>query len=361
MKELITNLHIHSTYSDGSSSFQAIAKAGLEAGLDVLIATDHNALIKGAEAYYRKGRQRLLFLVGEEVNDRNRQPQKNHLLVFGHADELSAYASDPQLLINNARQAGGLSFIAHPYEDELKMINEPDISWVDWQVTGFHGIEIWNHLSELKSVSPNWLKLLLHVFFPSFYARGPNPHALQKWDSLTRPNKRIVAVGGSDSHQIIFKKGLFRKLIFPYAFHFRSVNTHILVPKDLTGNLPEDRQMVLEAFRRGNAFVGYDLPAPTKGFRFTAQGSFADAHMGDEIALESSVTFQVRIPQRADCRLIQNGQVIKEWHDQEICTLTTTEEGVYRVECYLNYLGARRGWIFSNPIYVYKKSGGIIR
>jgi hypothetical protein len=29
---------------------------------------------------------------------------------------------------------------------------------------------------------------------------------------------------------------------------------------------------------------------------------------------------------------------------------------VFRVEAYLPYRGQRRGWIFSNPIYVKKKS-----
>ena len=34
------------------------------------------------------------------------------------------------------------------------------------------------------------------------------------------------------------------------------------------------------------------------------------------------------------------------------CTHITTEAGVYRVEVYRRYLGKRRGWIYSNPIYV---------
>ncbi len=29
-----------------------------------------------------------------------------------------------------------------------------------------------------------------------------------------------------------------------------------------------------------------------------------------------------------------------------------TEPGVYRVEAYIRYKGRRRGWIFSNPIYI---------
>ncbi len=354
MKELTTNLHIHSKYSDGSGSYEDIAKAALHAGLDVVIVTDHNVLVQSVDKTYQQGDKRMLFMTGEEIHDRNRQPQKNHLLVIGHTKELSEYAKDPQILINKAHQAGALTFIAHPYEHELKMIAEPDISWVDWQVNGFDGIEIWNHLSELKTVSPNWPKLLINVFFPHLYAQGPNPKTLQKWDSLTRPNRKIVAVGGSDSHALIMHRSFLKKIVFPYTFHFQCINNHILAPGELSGNVFSDRQMVLEALRLGHSFVGYDLPASSKGFRFTAQGNSQDAIMGDSIGLDASVTLQIRLPQRADCRLICNGKVIKRWLSQEICTYVTNEPGVYRVECYLQYLGALRGWIFSNPIYVQK-------
>ena len=31
---------------------------------------------------------------------------------------------------------------------------------------------------------------------------------------------------------------------------------------------------------------------------------------------------------------------------------SATEPGVYRVEAWKSYLGIKRGWVFSNPIYV---------
>jgi len=44
--------------------------------------------------------------------------------------------------------------------------------------------------------------------------------------------------------------------------------------------------------------------------------------------------------------------VIRTWKNQMICTHITTEPGSYRLEAYRRYLGKKRGWIFSNPIYV---------
>jgi hypothetical protein len=74
--------------------------------------------------------------------------------------------------------------------------------------------------------------------------------------------------------------------------------------------------------------------------------------MGDEIPLERGVTLQIRLPGPTECRLLKDGQVVKIWRKREICTHIATEPGVYRVEAYRIYLGRRRGWIFSNPIYV---------
>jgi predicted metal-dependent phosphoesterase TrpH len=75
MKELIVNLHIHSTYSDGTGTHADIGNNALQAGLDVVIVTDHNVLVKGVEKYFHKGSRQVLLLVGEEVHDQDRQPQ----------------------------------------------------------------------------------------------------------------------------------------------------------------------------------------------------------------------------------------------------------------------------------------------
>ncbi|MBI1854309.1 MAG: PHP domain-containing protein [Chloroflexi bacterium] len=114
MEEIIINLHMHTRYSDGGGSHHDIATAALHCGLDAVIVTDHNVLVKDFERYVSNGRRKVLMLIGEEVHDQGRKPQKNHLLVFGANQELAVYSSDPQALINAAKDSGGLSFIAHP-------------------------------------------------------------------------------------------------------------------------------------------------------------------------------------------------------------------------------------------------------
>lgn len=352
MHEAIVNLHMHTRYSDGTGSHRDIAQAALRAGVDVVLVSDHNVLVENAQGYFRDGKKRCLLLVGEEIHDQARQPQKNHLLVFNARRELATFAYDPQILIDNVRRAGGLSFIAHPTDAACPPIGETAIDWVDWQVQGYTGIELWNGFSELKTQSPTIFHALFHLFFPQFIALGPDKALLERWDGLLGQGRRIVSVGGSDAHALNIHKGPFRRTVFPYEWHFRTVNTHIFTPKPLTGQVEEDAQMVYEALAAGHCFVAYDLPASASGFRFSARGREKTALMGDEISAESSLTLQARLPQNAEGYLLKDGKVIRQWNNQEAISHITTQPGVYRVEAYRNFLGKRRGWIFSNPIYV---------
>ncbi len=102
----------------------------------------------------------------------------------------------------------------------------------------------------------------------------------------------------------------------------------------------------------GHAFVGYDLPASTRGFTFTAQGKETRVIQGDVIKSKGGVTLQARLPFPAEARLIHNGKVVKEYTRTEAIAHSTSEPGAYRVEAYRLFKGERRGWIFSNPIYL---------
>jgi predicted metal-dependent phosphoesterase TrpH len=107
MHEIVVNLHMHTCYSDGTGTHKDIAEAAIITGLDAVIVTDHNVLVQGVEGYYHVGRSRVLLLVGQEVHDQDRDPQKNHLLVFNANRDLSTLADDPQTLINGVAEAGG--------------------------------------------------------------------------------------------------------------------------------------------------------------------------------------------------------------------------------------------------------------
>jgi hypothetical protein len=352
MHEVVLNLHMHTRYSDGAGTHADITAAAMKSGLDVVIVTDHNVLVNGFAGYKKAGDRQVLMMVGEEIHDQARNPQKNHLLVFGAQRELATYAYDTQLLLDAVAREGGLAFLAHPVDLAAPSVHEGDISWVDWNVRGFTGLELWNGFSEFKPRIKSMLHAIYFVYFPNRIARGPEPESLRRWDELLSTGKKVVAIGGSDAHAHVMHLGLLQRKVFPYEFHFKAINTHVLLPHPLDTDAVADTNMVLEALRQGHCFIGYDLPAPTRGFNFIARGLESTAQMGDDLNCKGGVTFQIRLPMITECVLLKDGKPVRTWHKHDLCTYITTEPGIYRVEVYIQYLGRRRGWIFSNPVYV---------
>jgi hypothetical protein len=204
----------------------------------------------------------------------------------------------------------------------------------------------------LKTLVPTILHGAFYAFFPKLVAHHPIPTTVAKWDELLSQGRKVVGIGGSDAHALHLHMGPLSRVIYPYEFHFRAVSTHVLLPEPLSGDVAADKKLIYEAMAAGHCFVGYDLPAPTRGFRFTAQGLEKTAGMGDELPAKNGVTLQVKLPSAAEIRLLKDGQVIQTWKNKMSGTHITTEPGVYRIESYRRYLGKLRGWIYSNPIYV---------
>ncbi len=350
--EIVGNLHVHTRYSDGHGTHEDIVQAALAAGLDFVVVTDHNVWVSGMDDYYYKGQQRVLLLTGEEIHDQARKPQKNHLLVYETRRELAQYAKDPQELIDQAVGSGGVCFLAHPTDPAAPAFNEDDLSWVDWHVRGYHGLELWNFMSEFKSLLKNRVRALVFALNPRWIASGPFPETLARWDQLLVEGRQVSIIGGSDAHGTPMSMGPIHRVIFPYDFLFRAVNTHVLIPEVLSGDVERDRERIFAAIRRGQSFVGYDLPAPTHGFRFYAQSDQGIIGMGESVKIRYGATLQIHIPYPASIRLIYKGVVVQQWERTETAVHTVTEPGAYRVEAHLPYQGKLRGWIFSNPIYI---------
>ncbi len=351
--EYVGNAHVHTPYSDGTGSHAEVARAALDADLDFVIVTDHNLWVNGLEGYYGPSpQQRVLLLVGEEIHDMRRDPQVNHMLVYGAEQELAQHASNPEALVGEVRASGGECYLAHPIEKAAPLFDEPALPWVDWDIEGYTGIELWNYMSEFKSYLTSKAAAIRLAYHPEKAISGPFPETLALWDQLLSEGKRVKIIGGADAHARPYSLGPLRRVIFPYEYLFRCVNTHILTPRPFNGDYEHDKRLVLSALRDGRAFVGYDLPASTRGFRFSAQGHNTSAVMGERIRLEHGVTLQIVSPRIADVRLLKGGEVVLREVDGTHCTYIANKPGVYRVEIYTHYKGKQRGWIFSNPIFV---------
>jgi len=366
LNEYVGHIHLHSTYSDGVATIEEVVRTANQAGLGFIIPTEHNVLVKGLDGWY----DRTLLLMGEEIHDERRNPESSHYLALNIEQDVAPYAQDPQAVINAVNAQGGFGFLAHPIEyDTPPFVGEPNLSWRDWQVSGYTGIELWNYMSEFKNRLPNKAAAILFCYFPRLVILGPYPDTLAKWDELLQERK-TVAIGGSDVHGKTYRLGPLGRVVHPYDYLFRTVNTHILsqeafdgplsqgpvlVVQDkcqrTRGQLDHDKMVVYDALREGRCFVAYDLLGDTRGFRFAARSGDAQVMMGQEIALHGEVSLEVHSPQRADIRLLRDGQIVARSRGKSL-GWTTSEKGIYRVEAYRSFLLRKRGWVFTNPIYV---------
>ncbi len=351
MFEYSGNAHMHTPYSDGTKWHAEIAAEAIKAGLDFIIVTDHNVWVGGVEGTYQDDGGRVLLLVGEEVHDMRRQPQANHFLAYGAESELSPFAGDPQTLISKTVEAGGFGFLAHPFDPAAPTFGEDALGWQDWDLDGYAGLELWNYMSNFKGLLRGKWRALRVALNPEKHIVAPHEQTLSKWDELLAQGKRVSVIGGSDAHGMTYRMGPIRRVVFPYEYLFRAVNTHILVDEEFSRDLGHDKALVLEALRKGHSWVGYDMAHTTKGFRFSGQ-SRDKGIMGDVIRLDAGATLQVKAPAKCHIRIIRNGEVVAEAKDEIGLTHIPIESGAYRVECTIQYQGKERGWIYSNPIYL---------
>jgi hypothetical protein len=348
-REYVGNLHAHTVYSDGTARHKHLAEAAETAGLDFVITTDHNVWVQGVEGYYGP----VLLLVGEEVHNNQRHPPANHLLVYGAEQEMAPYAfGSPQTLIDKVTACDGLCFIAHPVEKRGLLGDGLDaIPWTSWPIHDVHGLEIWNYMSEFKGLLWFLPVALIYALRPDWGIRGPHKATLRLWDELLSKGMRLAALGGADAHAQEYRRGPFKRTLFPYRYLFRCVNTHVLTASPLTGKLDKDRQLIYEAIRAGHTWVGYDLPHPTRGFRFNIRSGAARVTVGEELKRLGALTLTVELPAKGEIHLRRDRKVIAKESGTQL-TYTSAEPGIYRVEVYRRFRGLKVGWIFSSPIYV---------
>ena len=353
-------IHTHSFLGGHSAgTFADIIKAAQSNGLAFVVMTEHPSGDHDTRALTLQGmRGGVLFVPGNETSE----SAPDRFLTFGGTAVGDASpAASTQEVINRARAAGQLVFVAHP---------ETFRSWRE--ASGFDGMEIYNLHANAKDINIPLLffdglwsyRSYPHLLWTRFY-QSPEAN-LRRFDELTtgEGGRRIVAIAGNDAHanvglalQDLAGHTIFALKLDPYERTFQVVRTHVLVERGRALN----EENLLSALAAGHAYVAFDILCDASGFRFTASNgaeqNFAEQKvMGDEIALGGAgVRLRVTTPVRSRIQIIRNGQVVSEAREVSSHEWTAGEAGVYRVVCYLPQLPApldSKPWIISNPIYV---------
>ncbi|MCU0521019.1 MAG: CehA/McbA family metallohydrolase [Anaerolineae bacterium] len=347
-RELVGNTHVHSVYSDGSGTYREIASSAAAARLNFVIITDHNVRPTGLEGYH----DQTLVLSGEEVHNVRRRPQCNHLLVYGTEKDMAPYTfGSTRTLVQAVRERQGVCYIAHPVERRSPIrAGLAAVPWTDWPPEGVNGLEIWNYMSEFKGLLWSWPAALIYALSPTLGIHGPYRATLRLWDELLGQGYRLAALGGADAHAATYALGPLRRRVFRYDALFNCVNTHILTSAPLSGDVAVDKSLIYEALRAGRTWVGYDLPYPTRGFRFQARSGSSTAVPGEELRRLGAISITVTLPAPGDIHLLRDGRRVAATGGTSL-TYTSIEPGIYRVEVYRRFRGRRVGWIFTSPIY----------
>ena len=158
----------------------------------------------------------------------------------------------------------------------------------------------------------------------------------------------MPAIGGLDGHQPgVRVRGRVRSPL-SHRRTFGLLRTHLVCDRPLSGDVDDDRQAVLCALRAGAAWLACPYVAPATGARLWAE--FADGAtipMGGEAAAQRCV-LRVRLPQRAEVRVLRDGAVLHERSQAASVEHDIASPGVYRVEARID----ERLWLLSNPVHL---------
>jgi hypothetical protein len=343
MHDLACVVHLHSLYSDGTGTVPEIARAAQRARADVVLLTDHDTLEakrRGEEGWYGS----VLLLVGEEVSPRRR----NHLLAFGLEKEIDHQGLDADGICRAVRAGGGFGFAAHPWSrgsERFRRVGD-GMPFDGLASEALDGVELWSFVTDTAETIASVREAVRFVATPLRVLDHPPRRNVEAWESLCR-DRRVVAIGGLDAHQIGKRIGPFVPLrLMAYRRSFRIMRTHVLCEESLDGQLEHDRAQVYDALRRGRCYIAVDALAPARGFRFEAD----DIPMGGE-APAARRTLRVRAPLAARLRLLRDGRQIAVREGTEL-DHEIEEPGVYRAEALRHAHGRERTWILSNPVYV---------
>ena len=335
-------IHIHTTYSDGTSDIKKIAQIAKKHGLRWIVITDHNSLdgLHNNEEGFYDG---VAVIVGNEVSPYD----SNHFLAFDVKKE-TALTLNPQEVIDDVKQQGGFGFVAHPDESLERKNPYPPLRWTDWTMNDVEGLEIWNFASD-------WVDLyipqyaLIQGLLRHRLLKGPTKNTLKWWDDLNNKNGKIIpGLGGVDAHSLKIRRGPFCFHFADYADTFKTITNMIFLENKISDDFDEAKKQVLNAIKYGNNIIvnrywnkKNDCPL------FYADDIEKKAYPGEKITLTKYTKLMAKIPQKATMRLIYDGQLIIE-QVSDYLEFPSPDLGKYRLEVYYR----NKPWIFTNPIYL---------
>lgn len=198
---IAADLHLHAVPSpDAPQPLADRVRALAAAGIEVGVATDHNAVTDYAQAIKELGLgARVASIVGDEVTTRD--PYYGHFNVF----PLAAGAAPIPWRNTSPRDIFAAAHAAAPYAaDTIVQVNHPrmgDIGYFDLLHLDRDDVAGWTRRAPLADLGFD----ALEVFNGDHYARIDKvEECMRDWYALLNAGRRVTATGNSDSHKLAF-------------------------------------------------------------------------------------------------------------------------------------------------------------
>lgn len=340
--------HVHTRRSDGTGSVAEVAAAARQAGLAVVIITDHGDGMQASDPpRYIDG---VLVIDGVEVST-----WAGHYAAIGAAAAPYPLGGEPAAVVEDVQRLGGFGIAAHPGS------SKEGLKWRDWDAP-FPALEWLNADSEWRDRPRDLLgALATYPWRPAatITALLDRPaFELAQWDQATA-RRPVVGLAAHDAHARLGLRGVgepydgYVALTAPaYAAMFAAFSNVARLSRPLSGQAGPDASAVTEALASGHTYAVITGLAPAGRVRFAAQSGGTEAGMGDHLVPAGPVTidFAADAPSGARAILLCAGRIVAESDAGQLRWTTAGSPGACRVE--VTPAGARVPWLVTNPIYV---------
>ncbi len=352
---------IRTTYSDGSDTYEQIGRICDSLGLHFAIVADTNT-VEPLKAGLDKRWGMTLIVPAVEISGRH---GNERFIVLGDSIPLlpgSGVSVDS--VIDDASRKGSSIILAQ----SLGSATKPDLRAGDNE--DLTGMEVYNFERSWRSM---FNIFQINKLFGAYLAYSVDPRTLnyvlqypqkemREFDRLNELRK-VVGIGALGARSNI-EFGRNKSWHYPsYENMFNLVHTIIVTTTPYNALYHHDREITLNAIRKGNTYVAFSGLEPARGFLFTATSGDMRAIMGDSLRLIGEGTLRISLPDSVsvETQIVRNGEVVATYDKAGTTVLNIHSPGVYRVQVFQKrtmlpfFMKRSYPWILSNPIYVYEK------
>ena len=352
---------VHTKYSDGGLSYADLGKIADSLNMHFVITTDVNTDKAMARSLERRYGMTLMIPAVEISAHDGRQ----RFLVIG--DSIPTLPGDEVTVDSALAQATSQgSFVVacdnRNHSDDVTSSSDIGVP--------FSGIELYNFSRDLRSmVSLTGVNKLFGAFLDYTmdqrtlnYLIRYRKNRMSEFDKLNDRRKIVgIATTTLPPNTLLKKSGGVR---FPsYESELEFVHTIIVTKTPYSAQYSHDRDLTIEALKRGHMYVAFSGLEPARGFYFTATSGDTTGMMGDSLRLYGRAQLRISLPDsnKVETRVLKDGNVIRKYENTGSISLGIKSPGIYRVEVFQKrtmlplFLERSYPWIISNPIYIYKR------